>query len=136
MNKIKNSVTLVGRIGVDPISKTFENGVKQTKFPLATNETIIGPNGRITKTQWHNIVTWGNKADLVMKYVKKGQLMCIDGKIVYRTWTDESGVSRKITEVHANEVLLINPEKSKKPTTPNRVIQLKSEQKKVVRKAG
>ena len=111
MNNLKNAVNIIGRTGLNPIIRTFENGVKMAKFSVATNETIIDTNGKRVQTQWHNVVAWGKKAELIEKFVKKGQLMSIEGKLINRIFKDNSGINKKITEIQVNEVLLINPKK-------------------------
>ncbi|MGB1103490.1 MAG: single-stranded DNA-binding protein [Crocinitomicaceae bacterium] len=111
MNKIQNAVNLIGRAGIAPVIRTFENGMKLAKFSLGTNETISEVNGKKQLTQWHNIVAWGKKAELIERFVKKGQLVAVDGKLVNRSWTDASGNTKRITEVQVNEILLINPQK-------------------------
>lgn len=111
MNKVKNTVNIIGRSGIDPVIRTFENGVKLAKFSLATSEMVTEVNGKKVATQWHNIVAWGKKAELVEKYIKRGQLMAVDGKLINRTFFDASGNQKKLTEIQVNEILLINPEK-------------------------
>ena len=111
MNKLQNTVNLIGRSGIDPVVRTFENGVKMAKFSLATNETITEVNGKKVQTQWHNVVAWGKKAELIEKFVKKGQLMAVDGKLINRNFFDASGNQKKLTEIQVNEILLINPAK-------------------------
>ena len=117
MNKLQNTINLIGRAGIAPIIRTFENGVKLAKFSLATNEVVIEVNGKRTETQWHNIVAWGKKAELVEKFVKKGQLMAVDGKLVNRSFMSNDGTRRKLTEIQVNEILLINS--NKKGDQPN-----------------
>jgi len=112
MNTIQNTVNLIGRSGVTPIIKTFHNGVKLAKFSLATNETVIEPNGKSIKTQWHHVIAWGIKADLVEKFVAKGQLVAIDGRLINRVFTDSTGTSKRVTEIQVNDILLINPKKA------------------------
>jgi len=108
MNKLQNAVNLIGRAGNTPIIRTFENGVKLAKFSLATSSTYIEVNGKRKETQWHNIVAWGKKAELIEKFVKKGQLMAVDGKLVNRLFRGNDGLNRRMTEIQVNEVLLIN----------------------------
>ena len=108
MNTIHNSVNLIGRTGINPVVRTFTNGVKLAKFSIATNETIYDPNGKSIKTQWHNIVAWGKKAELIEKYVKKGQLLAIEGKLINKVMTDLNGKKSKLTQVQVEDVLLIN----------------------------
>ena len=108
MNSLQNTVNLIGRIGIKPVIRTFTNGVKLAKFSLATNETIYDPNGKSIKTQWHNIVAWGRKAELIEKYVKKGQMLAIEGKLINKVLTDLNGKKSKLTQIQVEEVLLIN----------------------------
>ncbi len=108
MNSLQNTVNLIGRTGINPVIRVFTNGVKLAKFSLATNETIYDPNGKSIKTQWHNIVAWGKKADLIEKYVKKGQLIAVEGKLINKVLQDLNGKKTKITQIQVEEVLLIN----------------------------
>ena len=117
MNKLQNTINLIGRAGITPVIRTFENGVKLAKFSLATNEIITEVNGKKNETQWHNVVAWGKKAELIEKFVKKGQLMAVDGKLINRAFTANDGTKRKLTEIQVNEILLINT--NKKGDKPN-----------------
>lgn len=112
MNKLQNTVNLIGRIGIEPVVRTFENGMKLAKFSLATNETIREVNGKKTLTQWHQIIAWGKKAELIEKFIKKGQMIAVDGKLVNRNYTDVGGVLRHRTEIQVNEILMINKQKA------------------------
>ncbi|MBK7130527.1 MAG: single-stranded DNA-binding protein [Crocinitomicaceae bacterium] len=112
MNTLQNTVNLIGRTGITPVIKTFDNGVKLAKFSLATNETVIEPSGKSVKTQWHHVIAWGVKAELVEKFVKKGQLLAVDGKLVNRIFRDNTGSNKRVTEIQVNDILLINPQKS------------------------
>lgn len=136
MNKVQNAVNLIGRTGVNPVIRTFENGVKLAKFPLATNETIIEAEGKAVKTQWHSIVAWGKKAELIEKYVKKGQLMAIDGKLVNRVFTDNLGNNRKLVEVQVDEILLINPHKEGDTPSVEEKVAKRKPKKQTVKKAS
>lgn len=109
MGKLTNTINIIGRAGITPVVRTFENGVKLAKFSLATKETVTEVNGKKVETQWHNIVAWGKKAELVEKYVKRGQLMAVDGKLINRQFFDASGAQKKLTEIQVIEILLINP---------------------------
>ncbi len=108
MNTIHNSVNLIGRTGITPVIRTFTNGVKLAKFSMATNETIFDPNGKTIKTQWHNLVAWGKKAELIEKYVKKGQMIAVEGKLINKILTDLNGKKSKLTQIQVDEILLIN----------------------------
>ena len=131
MNKLQNTVNLIGRAGINPVVRTFENGVKLAKFSLATNETITEVNGKRQETQWHNVVAWGKKAELIEKFVKKGQLMAVDGKLINRVFKGNDGSSKKLTEIQVNEILLINPKKKleeQTKLTPAQIKEIKKNQ--------
>jgi single-strand DNA-binding protein len=111
---LKNTINIIGRSGIDPVIRTFENGLKLAKFSLATSEMITEVNGKKVQTQWHNIVAWGKKAELVEKFIKKGQLMAVDGKLINRNFFDVNGDKKQMTEIQVIEILLINPDYKKK----------------------
>jgi single-strand DNA-binding protein len=123
MNKLQNAVNLIGRAGNSPIIRTFENGVKLAKFLLATTATYIEVNGKRKETQWHIIVAWGKKAELIEKFVNKGQLMAVDGKLVNRLFKGNDGQNKRMTEIQVNEILLINA-KQKREEGEQQAIQL------------
>lgn len=112
MNKLQNAVNLIGRTGITPSVRTFENGMKLAKFSLATNETVREINGKKTITQWHNIIAWGKKAEMIERFIKKGQLLAVDGKLVNRVYRDGHGSNRRVTEIQVNEILIINQKKA------------------------
>ncbi len=112
MNALVNRVQLIGSLGQDPEIKTFDNG-KMARFSMATNEVYRNKQGeKITETQWHNVVAWGNTATILEKYVRKGDKVGIEGKLVTRQWEDKDGQKRYITEVVANDVLMLSQKKS------------------------
>lgn len=113
MNRLQNTVNLIGRTGVQPIIRTFENGMKLAKFSLATNETIRELNGKKTTTQWHQIVAWGKTAELIERSVNKGQMLAVDGKLVNRVYRDKDGSNRRRTEIQIHGVIMINDTKQK-----------------------
>jgi len=96
-----NKVTLLGRIGKDPETRTFENG-SVTSFPMATSESYKDKEGnRKEKTEWHNISAWGKLGEIIAQYFKKGDPILIEGKITYREY-EKDGNKRFITEIIAN----------------------------------
>ena len=112
MNSLKNRVQLIGNLGKDPEVKSFDNGKKVARFTMATSESYKKEGGeKVTETQWHNIVAWNGTAGIVEKYLKKGNEVAIEGKLTSRSWEDKEGNKHYITEVVANEVLLLNKEK-------------------------
>jgi single-strand DNA-binding protein len=105
---VKNRVQLVGNLGGSPDVKQFDNN-KLAKFAVATSEYKKTKNGEsTTETQWHNIIAWGKLADIAEKYLEKGSQVLIDGKLSTRHYTDKEGNKRYVTEIIANEVVLMN----------------------------
>lgn len=112
MNTLKNSVRLVGNLGMDPEVKSFENDRKLAKIAIATNETYKNDKGeRITDTQWHNLILWGAQAKLAEQILRKGDEIAIEGKLASRSYVDKDGVKRYVTEVVVNEFLKIGLKK-------------------------
>ena len=108
MNAMKNTVQLIGHVGQEPEIKTFDGGKKVANITLATNEVHYKENGdKVEQTEWHKVVAWGKTADLIEKYVTKGKEIAIEGKLTHRSYDDKNGEKRYITEVVANEVLLL-----------------------------
>ncbi|MGC4234619.1 MAG: single-stranded DNA-binding protein [Niabella sp.] len=108
MDALKNKVQLIGNLGNAPEIRVMESGKKMARFSIATSETYKNAKGeRVKETQWHNIIAWGRIAEIANKYLDKGREVAIEGKLVNRNYTDKSGVKKYITEVHANELLLI-----------------------------
>jgi single-strand DNA-binding protein len=108
MNNIKNRVHLIGRLGMDPEVKDLESGKKLAKFSVATNDYYYDKKGeRVTETQWHNIVAWGKMAELVDKILVKGKEVALEGKLNSRSYEDGNGNKRYVTEIIANEFVLL-----------------------------
>ena len=112
MNNLRNSVRLIGNLGMNPEVKEIGNDKKLAKFSLATREVYKNDDGeKVSDTQWHNLIAWGNQAKLAEKYLKKGNEIAIEGKITSRNYTDKDGVKRYITEIVVNEILMIGTKK-------------------------
>ena len=97
-----NKVILVGNLGKDPESRSFQNGGKVVNFTLATSETWSdrGSGERKEKTEWHNVVIRNEKlGEIAERYLKKGAKVYIEGSIQSRKYQDASGVEKYITEV-------------------------------------
>ena len=105
-----NKVILVGNVGRDPEMKYFDNDVAKANFSLATSErgyTTSGGTQVPERTEWHNIVCWRGLAQIAEKFVKKGTLVYVEGKIRSRSYDDQNGVKRYITEVVADSLELL-----------------------------
>lgn len=108
-----NQVNLIGRLGKDPETRNFDNGKSVTTFSLATTEKYTTQSGEKKEvTQWHNCVSWGNAGLTIAKYVKKGHMFAVVGRLSYREW-EKDGVKRLSTDIIVdNFTLLPNGERS------------------------
>ncbi|MBA4321466.1 MAG: single-stranded DNA-binding protein [Odoribacter sp.] len=114
MNNLKNRVQLIGNLGMDPETKTLDSGKKVSKFSLATSESYKNADGKkVEETTWHNIVAWNGIADVAGKYLKKGHQVAIEGRIVYRTYEDKNKVTKHVTEIVVNDMLMLKSPKEK-----------------------
>lgn len=108
MSALRNRVQLIGNLGNDPEVKTLESGKKIARFSLATNETYTNKNGeKVTQTEWHNVIAWGNTVNVIEKYVAKGKEVAVDGKLTSRSYETQQGEKRYVTEIVVNELLLL-----------------------------
>lgn len=106
-----NKVLLIGNVGKDPEVRYFDTGNAIANFPLATTERgYTLANGTVVpeRTEWHNIVVRRDQVQFVEKWVKKGSLLYVEGKIRTRNYDDQSGVKRYVTEIHADRVEFFN----------------------------
>lgn len=108
MSTLRNKVQLIGNLGNEPEVITLESGKKLAKFSLATNESYRNSEGeKITNTEWHNLIAWGKIADVVEKYLKKGNEVMVEGKLTSRSYETKEGEKRYITEIVCNELLML-----------------------------
>lgn len=103
-----NKVILVGRLGKDPEVRHLENGATVANFSLATSETYKDrqTGERREQTEWHNVVLWRGLAEVVEKYVKKGDMIYVEGKLRTRSW-EKDGVTRYTTEVVGDNMTML-----------------------------
>ena len=108
MSTIKNHVQLIGNVGQEPTITNLENGKKVARFSLATNEYYKNDKGeKVQNTEWHTIVAWGKTAEIIEKYAGKGKEIGVTGKLKSRSYKDNDGIKRYVTEVEASEILLL-----------------------------
>ena len=108
MNALRNKVQLIGRLGKDAETITFDDGKVKARFSLATNEHFRNKEGeKVERTQWHDVVAWGGLAELAGQHLRKGLEIAVEGRLTYRTYEDGEGQTRSITEVVANEMLML-----------------------------
>ena len=106
---MKNLVQLIGHVGQEPEIKNLEAGKKLANISIATNEVYYRENGdKVEKTEWHRVTAWGKVAEIIEKYVTKGKEIAIEGKLTHRSYDDKDGNKRYVTEILANEILLLN----------------------------
>ena len=102
-----NKITLIGRVGRVDV-KTFTNGNKIVEASLATSFRYKDRDGnRQELTDWHNLVFNGVQADIVERYVTKGDMLAVQGRMTYREYTDANGVKKTIAEVRVDELDLL-----------------------------
>lgn len=106
-----NKVLLLGNLGKDPETREFENG-KIVTFTLATTDkAYTNKQGQqvAEKTEWHNCVCFGHTADFVSSYIRKGNKVYIEGKIRYRSYQDQSGTTKWVTEIVVDRLDNLTP---------------------------
>ena len=102
-----NKVILIGHLGKDPEVRYLEGGVSVVSFPLATSETFNKDGRKVEQTEWHNIVMWRSLADVAAKYLQKGKLVYIEGKLRTRSFEDKEGTKKYTTEVVAENFTML-----------------------------
>ncbi len=108
MNAMRNKVQLIGHVGQEPEIKTFDGGRKVANITIATNDSYTNDKGeKVEQTEWHRVAAWGKLAEIIEKYVDKGKEIAVEGKLTHRSYDDKDGSKRYITEVVANDILLL-----------------------------
>lgn len=120
MAKSLNEIKLIGNLGQAPELKTFENGNKVVAFSLATTESYVKKetNEKVETTQWHRVVAWGKLAEIIEKYVAKGDKLYVNGKMTYRQYETEGGEKKQIAEIVASDILLLSGKASATQSAP------------------
>ena len=113
-----NKVILVGHLGKDPEVRHLDGGVSVASFPLATSETYNKDGRKIEQTEWHNIVMWRGLADVASKYLQKGKLVYIEGKLRTRSFEDKEGHKKYTTEVVAENFTMLGRKSDFENGTP------------------
>jgi single-strand DNA-binding protein len=107
-----NKVTLIGNLGSDPEVRSTTGGNRVATFSLATSRNWNDASGqKQEKTEWHRCVVWNSKvsqlADIVERYVKKGDKLYVEGRIEYRQWQDKDGQTKYTTEINVRELIML-----------------------------
>lgn len=104
-----NRVMLIGNLGKDPDVQVLEGNIAVAKFPLATTETFKDRTGKlVSQTEWHTVVLWRGLAELAQKYLHKGSLVYIEGRLKTRSWEDKEGVKKYATEVVGDNLIMLD----------------------------
>ena len=112
MKNLRNSVQLIGNLGMNPEVKTLDNGATVAKFSIATTEKYKNNKGeQVNDTTWHNLVAWGKTAEIAEKYLSKGSQIAVEGKLVNKSYEAKDGTKRYVTEILVNEILMLGAKK-------------------------
>ena len=107
-----NRVMLIGNLGRDPDLQYLEGNIAVAKFPLATTETFKDKNGNlVSQTEWHTVVLWRGLAELAHKYLHKGSLVFIEGRLRTRNWEDKDKNRRFSTEIVGDNLVMLDKRK-------------------------
>jgi single-strand DNA-binding protein len=107
-----NRVVLIGNLGREPDLQHLEGNIAVAKFPLATTETYKDKTGNlVSQTEWHTVVLWRGLAELAQKYLHKGSLVYIEGRIRTRNWEDKDKNRRSSTEIIGDNLVMLDKRK-------------------------
>lgn len=108
MARSLNKATLIGNLGADPEVRTTKSGAQVAQFSLATSRSWTDKAGQAQEeTQWHRVVAWAKLAEIVEKYLRKGQRVYVDGEIRYGSYEDKDGVTKYTTEINCREMIML-----------------------------
>ena len=103
-----NKVILVGNLGQDPESRFTPQGTAVTNLSVATNESWKDQNGDTQdRTEWHRVVMYGRMAETAVEYMRKGQMVYVEGRLNTREWEDKNQVKRKTTEIRCDNFTML-----------------------------
>jgi single-strand DNA-binding protein len=103
-----NKLLLIGHLGKDPEIRYTQDGATVASFSLATSESFNDKSGtRQERTEWHSVKAFGKLGDICKQYLNKGKQVYIEGRIQTREYTDREGIKRRITEVVANQMIML-----------------------------
>ena len=116
MSRGLNKVLIIGRLGRDPEMRYTPSGRPVTTFTVATSRSWnTSEGGRRTETEWFNVVSWSNLAEICKQYLTKGSLVYIEGRLHTRHWDDPEGNKHSSTEIVANEMIILSDRKEGAP---------------------
>lgn len=108
MSRSLNKAQIIGNLGADPEIRSTANGTRVATLSVATSRTWTDRSGeRQEKTEWHRVVCWDKLAEIVERYLKRGDRVYIEGRIEYRQWEGQDGQTRYTTEIRAREMIML-----------------------------
>lgn len=109
MNNLRNRVQLIGHLGKDVEFKSFDNGNTLARVSIATKEIFQNGKGeKVVDVQWHHLVGWGKLAEMMQVLCKKGKEVAVQGKLTHRSYEDQEGKTRYLSEIVVSEFMLLN----------------------------
>ena len=119
MSRGLNKVMIIGHLGRDPEMRYTPSGKPVTTFTVATSRTWNSTDGeRHTETEWFNIVTWGNLAEICKQYLTKGQQVYVEGRLQTRRWEDSERAKHTSIEIVANEMMILGDRRDSSAAQP------------------
>lgn len=108
MSRSLNKAQIIGNLGADPEIRSTANGTRVATLSVATSRSWTDRSGeRQEKTEWHRVVCWDKLAEIVERYLKRGDRVYIEGRIEYRQWEGQDGQTRYTTEIRAREMIML-----------------------------
>jgi len=121
MSRGLNKVIIIGNLGRNPEMRYTPSGRPVTSFSVATSRSWVNAEGeRREETEWFNVVTWGNLAEICKQHLTKGQQVYVEGRLQTRGWEDQNGKKHYRTELVANEMIILEERKSAEATEETR----------------
>jgi single-strand DNA-binding protein len=102
-----NKVILLGRLGKDPLIKHLDNGRVVANVTLATNDYYTKDGQRMESTEWHNLELWDNHAKMAEKYLRKGNVLYVEGKIRTDKFTDAEGNEKQVKKIRVLQMQMM-----------------------------
>jgi single-strand DNA-binding protein len=113
MSRGLNKVMVIGNLGRNPEMRYTPSGKAVTSFSVATSRSWVNAEGeRREETEWFNVVTWGNLAEICKQHLTKGQQVYVEGRLQTRSWEGQNGKKHYRTELVANEMIILGERKS------------------------
>tara|TARA_Y100001958_G_scaffold148547_1_gene130327 strand:- start:78 stop:503 length:426 start_codon:yes stop_codon:yes gene_type:complete len=103
-----NKVILIGNLGQNPEARFTPQGTAVTNLSIATNESWKDQSGEMQdRTEWHRVVMYGRMAETATEYMKKGQMVYVEGRLHTREWEDQNQIKRKTTEIRCDNFTML-----------------------------